>query len=164
MSRYEQDYVELHKQGKFPGSTVVVYKDRIANIIKYHNAKTAIDFGCGKASPYHNDHLDEDWNVDVALYDPFYEPHSKKPEGQYDIVICCDVVEHIPEEEVQDTLKQLFAYAKKAVVVTFCNRPAKKTLPISGGNAHCTQRDRQWWEEQLQQAGNLPFYLFENVT
>lgn len=170
MSKLQQDYIQLHNEGKFPGTTVLLYKDVIGNILKYHNAKTIIDMGCGKAKPYFVDKIDEEWNVDATLYDPFFEQLNKLDVGkQHDVVLSIDVIEHIPEEEIDSWLELLFALALKAVVVTFCNRPAKKTLPISGGNAHILQRDRDWWENRLAKARykvnpKVVFYLMENVS
>lgn len=163
-----EDYKQLHKEGKFAGGTLLVFKDRIGNIIRFHNAKTVLDYGAGKGVGWYNHHLDEEWNVTATLYEPAVPDMSKKPEGKFDVVLCVDVVEHVPEDEIPGLLNQLFEYAKKAVVVTFCNRPAKKDLPISGGNVHITQRNRHWWEEQMNIARmatdklDIPFYLFEN--
>lgn len=162
--KYAGDYKQLHAEGKFPGTTVLVYKERIANIFKHHGIKTILDYGCGKAAAYFHNHIDDDWNVDATLYDPFFEQcnildKSKK----HDAVLCIDVVEHVPEEELNETLTELFSLASRVAVITFCNRPAKKELP-SGGNAHVTLHDRAWWETKLDSLcpANIVYYLFEN--
>lgn len=52
-------------------------------------------------------------------------------------MICTDVLEHCPEEDIPWIVDELFAFARKFVYANIACFPARKQLP-SGGNAHCT--------------------------
>jgi hypothetical protein len=66
-------------------------------------------------------------------------------------VICTDVLEHCPEEDIPWILDELFAYARKFVYANVACFPARKRLP-SGGNAHCTIKPVKWWEAEIVRA------------
>jgi hypothetical protein len=72
------------------------------------------------------------------------------PNGKFDGVICTDVLEHIPEPEIDWNLWRLFAYANKFLLLTVCCRAAKKTLP-SGENCHITVQPMEWWLAKVQE-------------
>lgn len=161
---YEQDYKELHRKGMFPGTTVMHYKDLIGNIFKMYDVKTLLDYGCGKALAYLKHEVDKQWGVKATLYDPGLPCFEKGLDGDntYDAVICVDVLEHVPEDEVDAVLRTIFNRANKVVIITFCNRPAKKTLPFANINAHCTQKDKQWWQNKIESINrNVDYILFE---
>jgi hypothetical protein len=76
-------------------------------------------------------------------------------------VICTDVLEHCPEEDIAWILDELFAFARKFVYANVACFPARKQLP-SGGNAHCTVKPVKWWEEQIVRAARArPELLYE---
>jgi hypothetical protein len=98
---------------------------------------------------------------DIRCYDPGYEPFSELPRGTFDGVICTDVLEHCPEEDIPWILDELFGFARKFVFANVACFPARKTLP-SGGNAHCTIRPVKWWKEHVQRAAlRKPELLFQ---
>lgn len=107
-----------------------------------------LDYGSGKGQQYSKHHLDKVWNVEVDCYDPFYEPFSKIPEKLYDGTICIEVLEHIPEEELDTVLDTIFSKTKKFVLFTACSRPANKFFE-DGTNVHVTIKDYQWWLEKI---------------
>ena len=79
-----------------------------------------------------------------TLYDPAVDEFSAKPRGKFDGVICTDVAEHVPEDEVDVFLSDVFSHARKFVFITICTRPAKKLLP-DGRNCHLTVKPATWW-------------------
>lgn len=82
----------------------------------------------------------------MKLYDPGVENFSKYPEQNTDGVICIDVVEHIPEKDVINFIKQLFSLANKFVFIVIACYPAKKILP-DGRNVHlCIKKPDEWKE------------------
>jgi len=85
------------------------------------------------------------------LYDPYRPEYAERPPFNFDLVICTDVMEHIPEEDVQDVLDDIFDHADKGVFLTIAQFPAKKTLP-NGENAHCTLESSEWWNERIENA------------
>ena len=50
-----------------------------------------------------------------ALYDPGVEQFEKMPKGKFDGVYSTDVMEHIPEEELPESLEFIFSKADKFV-------------------------------------------------
>lgn len=125
---------------RWDGHSLIPHIEAINEIIQKKNIKTALDYGCGKAK-YHPG----TWSF-FTKYDPAYPLYEKKPTGKYDLVICTDVMEHIPEDSVEFVIEELFQYAKKYVYVNVATRPAKKVL-ANGENAHVTVKPEKWWNE-----------------
>src|ERR1051326_1125418 len=72
------------------------------------------------------------------------------PTGRFDGVVCTDVLEHCPEEDLAWILEEIFSYAARFVYLNVACFPARKTLP-SGENAHITIREPDWWHALVAQ-------------
>ena len=132
----------LHSDAaKWRGTTLTHYIPEIKQIIKDKGLKTILDYGCGKAK-FHP----AEWNA--TKYDPAVPEFCTKPEGRFDLVICTDVLEHIPQDSLQDTIKDIFNYSDQWVFLSVCCRKAKEILP-NGYNAHATIESEKWWRELL---------------
>ena len=77
---------------------------------------------------------------------------SKLPEGNFDGIISFDVLEHIPEEEIPQVIKEIFERANKFVFLGIDTSPAEDILP-NGENAHCTQKPLEWWVDMIKTHG-----------
>jgi hypothetical protein len=161
-------YRDLHLHGErqqgiparqtFDGRSLHRQLPRIKRLIRDTGALTVLDYGCGKGTQYDPrpvvvegegrwDSVMDYWEVDeVTCFDPAYPPLSKRPAGVFDGVVCTDVLEHCPEDDVPWIIADLFAYARKFVFATIACYPARKHLP-DGQNAHCTVREPQWWAQ-----------------
>jgi len=141
--------------GNFFGLSVLQHQKRIGQFIKDTNSKTLLDFGCGRGDAYRSPHkVYHQWGLsrkDVTLYDPAFNRDNALPTGKFDMVICSDVLEHVPEDEVDAFVARLFSYAKRGVWASVCCRPAKKTFP-DGTNLHVTVRPFEWWDEKFRNA------------
>ncbi len=159
-------YQQLHKEGlpsqridpseMFAGTSLLPHITRIKSLLEETESTSILDYGCGKGLIYtkrdftlpsgeHIGSLQEYWGAtSLRLYDPGYPPHASKPTGQFDAVICTDVLEHIPEDDIRWVLDELFGYAGKLVFANIAAYPASKTLP-DGENAHATVRPAEWW-------------------
>jgi hypothetical protein len=84
----------------------------------------------------------------IKLFDPAYEPYEKLPTGTFDGVLCTDVLEHCPEEDIDWIIEELFGFAEKLVFCTIACYPARKRLP-SGENAHVTLKNPGWWIDRI---------------
>lgn len=169
-----EQYRQLHVEGDprigvathqmFSGHSLFKWVERIRRLIELTQTKTLLDYGSGKGQQY--DPLDppsrarlggadsvlDYWGVDeVRCYDPNYEPYSTLPEERFDGVVCTDVLEHCPEEDVDWILGEIFGYASKFVFAVVACYPAAKRLP-DGSNAHCTIQPAEWWREQVDAA------------
>lgn len=106
-----------------------------------------LDYGCGKGKL--KIEVDRILNVaDFVNYDPFVDEFSKEPEGEFDIVSCFDVMEHVEHQCVANTLKYIASKAKYMTMFTIGTEDAQKELG-DGRNAHITIRSPQWWLEKL---------------
>mgnify|MGYP001607418816 CR=1 FL=1 len=76
---------------------------------------------------------------------------SERPFGAVDGVICSDVMEHVPEGQVDSVLAEIFGYATKFVALSISFKPSKKRLD-DGREVHCTLRPPEWWDEKLRAA------------
>ncbi len=159
-------YRQMHREGDtrhglsaaetFNGRSLPRQAHRIRALIGKTAAKTILDYGCGKGTQYRPatlmengvprwNSMQEYWGVDaIACYDPGYEPFSTLPQGKFDGVVCTDVLEHCPEEDLEWIAGELFSYARKFVFANVACYPARKTLP-SGENAHCTILPVERW-------------------
>jgi len=166
-------YKTLHKDGveaqdipaeeTFDGRSLAPHLNHIGAMIKAHGARTLLDYGSGKGSLYETatsqqsdgtqiQGLKAIWGLDeTTCYDPGYEPYSNIPTGTFDAVICTDVLEHVPEEDISWVLDELFSYANKFMFCTIAMYPAMKILP-NGENAHITLKDPGWWANKLEEA------------
>lgn len=163
-------YNEMHVQGEkarnrppekvFPGESLPVHAIPIKDLIDKHGAKSLLDYGAGKGMQYKwtdlklSDgrvvpDLKSFWGVDsIRCYDPAYPPFIEVPAGQFDGVICTDVLEHCPEPDIPWILDELFGYARKFVYGNIACHLAKSILP-NGENAHTTAKPEEWWKPRI---------------
>jgi hypothetical protein len=169
--RLIEQYQLMHTQGEiylgippdqtFPGQSLPPQAPHIKRLIKATGARNLLDYGCGKGRQYWPHRITDEqegveypdiksfWGIsDIRCYDPGYAPFTELPTGTYDGVICTDVLEHCPEEDVPWIVGELFQYAEKFLYANVACFPARKRLP-SGGNAHCTVKPVRWWEEVI---------------
>ncbi|HKZ43150.1 MAG TPA: hypothetical protein VJ044_19485, partial [Candidatus Hodarchaeales archaeon] len=59
-----------------------------------------------------------------------------------------DVLEHVPEEEIDEVLKEIFEYAQKFVFLSISTKLADKKFP-DGENVHVCVKPPDWWLEKL---------------
>lgn len=132
----------------FPGRSCLAHAWEIRRMIIDEEISTLIDYGCGLGRQYSEERVHDWWGVTPTLYDPAVPEFAEKPDGDFDGAICTDVLEHVPEEELDDLLAEIYGYARKAVFFTICCRKAKRCLP-DGKNCHVTIRPTEWWHQKL---------------
>lgn len=73
----------------------------------FSNKAIGLDYGCGTGPVI--SHLLKQKGFHVILYDPFFYPDQTYKTGQYQFIICCEVMEHFhqPAEEFQHLRKLL---------------------------------------------------------
>jgi hypothetical protein len=159
-------YREMHQRGEtirgiapehtFPGASLLPQAHRVRRLVALTGARSILDYGSGKGAQYRPmalaggdarwESVQEYWGVErIACYDPGYEPFSRAPAGPFDGVVCTDVLEHCPEEDLEWIVAELFSLASKFVFASVACHPAVKRLP-NGENAHCTVRPPEFWQ------------------
>lgn len=139
-------YRELADKGaNFWGHNIVQHERMIHKMIARTGSRTLLDYGCGRGDPWASGWAAKLGVDSVALYDPAFPQHDKLPEGTFDGVLCSDVLEHVPKDEVTALIAMLFNKAECFVWASVCCRPAKKRLP-DGTNMHVTVAPVSWWD------------------
>lgn len=162
-----RQYRKMASSGSFRGLSIVQHGAQIAEVTKAHGVRTLLDYGSGAGAAYREPYnVHHAWGVkraNIRLYDPSFKTFCTPPESgtRYDGVICSDVLEHIPEGQLDVFVQTLFSHARKFVWASVCCRPAKKLFP-NGTNPHVTVKPLQWWQDLFADfAGEIPFYLVE---
>ena len=115
-----------------------------------------LDFGCGKAYPYTQRRIHRLWDcTKVIFYDIGIPKFEKKPAvGEFNAVVSCDVLEHIPEDELDSVFEYWYSNPNmKFVFATIAGFPARAKLS-DGRNAHVTLKPMKWWIEKIQKYQN----------
>ena len=116
---------------------------------------SVLDYGCGKSI------LLDVLNMPALevrdRYDPAIPEFASVPERTYDLLINVDVLEHIPEENLDTVLKQMAGLAEHAIIVVD-TKPAALFL-ADGRNAHVSLHDHGWWKARLEREFG-PIYPF----
>lgn len=141
-------YRAMSAEGTFPGRSVVPFAPEIARIVHKTASRTLLDYGCGGGRQYTVDAIQMTWGIMPTLYDPGVARFAARPAGTFDGVICCDVLEHVPEPDVPATIADVFGFARRFVFLAVCCREASKLL-LDGRNAHLTVRPAGWWEWRI---------------
>lgn len=173
----QEQYRILHEQGgkktkgkdtgageAFANGEFVREAETVRKLMKQHQVRSLINFGCGQPAGYFNKRFKVKGTEQIAesmhaylgkpytkLYDPGVEEISMYPDHPSELVICSDVLEHIPEPDIDWFLDELAELATKVVHVTIHLGPALALLP-DGRNVHVTIRPADWWREKLNAA------------
>lgn len=148
-------YKEAHERGLFPGVTILEHEKQIVAFLCSLEVaygwpmRSAIDWGCGKAKAWST--LAEKLGLErVFLYDPALKKYRNLPSDPQDIVICCDVLEHIPEHLLKKEILKILTYAEYGVFFSICLRKAGAKLK-TGEQAHATIKPASWWLSLISQ-------------
>jgi hypothetical protein len=152
------------------GTALIKHMPYIAQLIQKYEIKSILDYGCGKAIFWKNNVLT--WKVmfqwpssiqgRLSLYDPAINEdvntftkgktelciHNTIPAGRSDLVICTDVLEHVPEHNIPSTLDSILIKSRRFVYLNISCYAATKTFP-DGTNLHLTLKSPAWWREQI---------------
>lgn len=152
-----ESFLGIPPEATFSGKSLAPQSAHIKRLIEQTGARTILDYGSGKGRQYEPQLVRDGsggqwpsvmdyWDVEeVVCYDPCYAPFSKLPDGKFDGVVCTDVLEHCPEEDMPWIIEEIFGFATRFVFTNVACYPARKRLP-NGENAHCTIKPVEWWK------------------
>ena len=115
-----------------------------------------MDYGCGKGNlvQYLRDEYPD---VEVCGYDPAVSEYSKVPERKFDLITCTDVLEHIPEVELIESIEKISSMSEHVFFILH-HGPAEAVLE-NGENAHCTIKPPEWYYDIFQKFFPYTQYL-----
>lgn len=153
--------------GNFRGFSLLQHAQEIGEVVQRHRAVNLLDYGSGAGDAYRTPHkVHERWGLRrerIHLYDPSFK-HIDTPipvGAKFSGVICSDVLEHVPEADVDVLVDTLFSHAIDFVWASVCCRPAKKFF-ADGTNMHVTIHPLQWWHDTFaERCEGQTFYLVE---
>jgi len=148
--KYLAEYQLLHKQKLFKGMSILNHVPDIAELVSQHGGHHILDYWCGLGWQYTHERVHRVWDREIpTLYDPAVRDYSIKPIGQFDGVICTDVLEHVPENELDAMLREIAGFAKTWVFLSVCCRPSRFIKFSDGTNVHVTIHPFEWWQAYL---------------
>ena len=153
---YKKNNIITPGESTFLGYSLTKWILKIKEIIKINKCESLLDFGCGKGFLYKNRFKINDqeyynlldcWKLDdVYLYDPGVKEFSVYPVRKFDGLICTDVIEHIPENDILQFIDNLFKLSNKFIFVVIATIPATKFFD-DGNNIHLCLKTKQEWEK-----------------
>ena len=155
-----KEYKLMHKasEGMFNGRSLVKFVETLGYFLKRYKCESLLDYGCGKGTLYTQNYrsvtdapeidrpLQELWEIDkLTLFDPAYPKHDKLPVKEvYDAVICTDVLEHIPTDDLEWVIREVFSFSSNLVFLNVACMEALKKLK-DGRNAHVSLFTSDEW-------------------
>lgn len=155
---YLKANAKLHERNKKFGSAGHAWTDRVLGYMG--NASSYLDYGCGKgqlADAVQKYAKENNLALTVHRYDPVTQPEMPAPA---DFVTCCDVLEHVEPEKLDNVLEHLQSLTVQRGLFVISMRPSNKTLPPPDGrNAHLIIEKEPWWLARL-----APYFEVEVVA
>ncbi len=130
-----EQYRQMHRERAY-GATSIKKAPYILPYIQLLKARSVIDYGCGQSSLA--ELISGGAVPTVTRYDPGLPAYDKRPNGRFDLLVNIDVLEHVPEDDVDGVIADMAALSDKAIIIVD-TRPAATTLS-DGRNAHLTLR------------------------
>lgn len=181
---YNEDYyergIELNISGysnyRWIPELTIPMAFRLIEVLGIREYETVLDYGCAKGylvkalrllhrEAYGYDVSDYAINAADADTKPFLM--TSLPNKKYDWVICKDVLEHIPYENLDDVLSNLASISKRGFFVVPLAEDGKYNVPsYEHDTTHIIREDLTWWENKLKFNGfNVSFasYRLEHI-
>ena len=152
---YRAANAHLHATTDF-GTTAPRFERSIRHIAKVYGVNSIVDYGSGSHCWVSGMFPD----LTVQSYDPAL-PHLAEEPSPADMLVSCDVLEHIEPALLDNVLRDMRRLTKRVAFLTIATRPAKKVLP-DGRNAHLLIYPAEWWLSRLM--GNWIIRGFANPS
>jgi 2-polyprenyl-3-methyl-5-hydroxy-6-metoxy-1,4-benzoquinol methylase len=169
MAKVKQMYDMLyHDSIYFPRNGIYTWISLISNMEKMGGTfKKGLDVGCGAgagmvealARGYQvwgcdiasNEDIWKEMNLAHRCYVAPAHDMNMFPDNEFDLVMCADVMEHIPESYVDRTLKEILRVGSDRFLFVIAIAEA---MSVGGAvQTHCTVCSPQWWIDKATEAG-----------
>ncbi|MDY4236436.1 MAG: radical SAM protein [Bacilli bacterium] len=142
---YIKQYELLYKIKKNYGKTSIKLYDMLKKIINDLNISSVLDYGCGKSKLL--DLIKKNSKIKIFKYDSAIKKYSTLTKNKTDLVICTDVLQHVPLYDLDRVLKEI--KSKGIYILFYIKCTNHKTKLPNGTYANCTVYDKKWWLEKL---------------
>lgn len=144
---YRAQNAQMHREKPHYGNGARM-AEAVANLARWNNARSILDYGCGKGA------LKRALPLDLAVLVHEYDPAipGKETASPAEVVVCSDVLEHIEPECLDAVLADLRRLTQRMALLLIALVPANKHLP-DGRNAHLIVETADWWRERIDRAG-----------
>jgi SAM-dependent methyltransferase len=162
-------YDEAYATGKYIPEIGIDFWRKLMKRSKFPNAKKILDVGTGigQVVAHLRNEGFEAYGTDIAdSVRPYWMmgnivpfcrvcPAHQLPykDGEFDIVSCTEVLEHIPEEYVLPSLKEIYRVGNGDFIMTYALGKAMHKMPNDFSEPHVTIKSMTWWTEKMQEAG-----------
>lgn len=153
---------------------------RIINVTAY-TFKKWIDVGCGPAyglaygvrkgcDVYGTDIaetlVEKYWKPQGLENRCFVAPAHRQPfgDGEFDFTACFETMEHIPEEGVMDSLKELERISTGVFCYSIALTHDMGPLGLKWKKSHLTVKPEEWWMERLSESGHTVVQRYVTET
>ncbi len=154
---------DFHKNNKtWSGKATFQYANEIKDLVVKHNAKTLLDYGCGKAKHYDpeshikiEDQTFDKWlGIDsVFKYDPCVENLDiLPPEGsKFDAVIAIQSLTAVPDKDIDKVIEYLMSITGKFCFIGNSNPElgTKSNKVVANQDFFTEDRTPEWWQEKF---------------
>jgi len=134
---YRRLNAQKHEESTQFGALGHQLADHVRDVARRIGAHTILDYGCGKRT------LEKKLGYAINNYDPAIPGCDAAPDPA-DLVVCCDVLEHIEPECLDAVLDDLTRVTKNRLMLLIDTEKAKKHLS-DGRNAHAIIQPAEWW-------------------
>jgi len=138
---YRELNARKHEQSATYGSYGHELVEQVRKLAREIPAHTILDYGCGKRT------LEKALGYAICNYDPAI-PGCEASPAPADLVVCCDVLEHVELECVDDVLNDLQRVTLHTGLFIIDCKLANKHLP-DGRNTHLIVEKPEWWMRKL---------------
>jgi len=145
MSDLPNQYALLHASQPDYGSASKSLLKYVLPLIGSFPCGSVIDYGCGKGTLGRA--IETETGIPTYCYDPYVEAFSRRPSHRFDLLVNTDVLEHIPEGDLDRVFADMKALSDRCMFV-ISTRYADQILG-NGDNAHCTVKPGSWWAERI---------------
>jgi len=165
------------------GYDVVKYQNKIRDLVRRYNARTILDYGCGKGLQYSDplpygakpdlelpqdqwQTFDQYLGVTVYCYDPCVAEFETPPppDVKFDGVICTQVLNSIPDDDMTWVRHTLERHADKFCFIGLNFQRAAKSKKIMYDSAYfCESRTREFFKKYYADwSGSDLFWWFKD--
>lgn len=136
--KLSEQYELIHKSKHYEAADE--FRPHLQIAVAELRPSSILNYGCGQTNLHNELNL---FGAQYFRYDPGIPELSELPVQRVDFLINTDVLEHVPEENLDDVIGHLASISENALI-NISTRPASEVLR-DGSNAHCTIKSPQEW-------------------